>query len=87
LGPPAGVLLSGAGTQHRYFLIPFEDGSWGWLIGQGVEERVTPVAPVRRRPKIYTPEGAKAGSDRKLEKMQACITASVDPDPDKEPVK
>ena len=62
----------------RYFLIPFENGEWGWLCGSGVEICVTPVGRIRRR-KIYTPAGAKAHSDRRLEKItRSCERAAED---------
>ena len=45
-------------AETRYFLIPFENGEWGWLCGAGVEMCVTPVAHIRRG-KIYTVEGCR----------------------------
>jgi len=62
----------------HYFLVPFQDGSWGWFVGNGVEERTTPAAKVPRRSKIYTPEGAKAHSDRRLGKIQQACESGDD---------
>ncbi len=68
--------------DSRYFLIPFDDGSWGWLYGKGVEERTTPpVKPRRSKGKIYTPAGANAKADRELRKMAtACESGAVEDD-------
>src|SRR5438445_13538296 len=57
----------------HYFLVPFQDGSWGWFVANGVEEHITRAAKVSRRRRIYTPAGAKAHSDRRLGTIrQAC---------------
>ena len=57
----------------HYFLVPFQDGSWGWFVGNGVEEHTTPGAKVPRRSRIYTPAGAKSHSNRRLGRIQrAC---------------
>src|SRR5438093_11774834 len=61
------------GTE--YMLLPFE-GQWAWIfLSPGCEMCVTPPVGRIRRRKIYTPQGAKAVSDRQLEKItRACET-------------
>ena len=56
----------------HYFLVPFQDGSWGWFVGNGMEEHVTPVAKIPRRSRIYTPAGAEC----ELRRMPRRVTRS-----------